>query len=232
MVSSKTLVDIQLGRNIKHPIPLAGDGFIVPNYSGDHSEGRVDTTPTQDLDLVNKKYVDDSAAVGDTTLANTKIWIGDSGGTKKEFALSGDVTMTAGGVTTITDSSHTIVSHDTTGTGAELTQLTDGSDTTLHDHDGISENTTHRSSDGSDHSIVGTNTTAIGLNTTHAADNTQAHSDYLLNNAVDIGVQMTLTGDEGDADTQYTAQVLYNTDATPPTASNFPIGTIYIQYTA
>ena len=83
----------------------------------------------------------------------------------------------------------------------------------------------HSASDGSDHSIV-------VANQTHAADSTQAHSDYLLNNAVDIGVQMTLTGDEGDADTQYTAQVLYNTDATPPTASGFPIGTIYIQYTA
>ncbi|KKL63509.1 hypothetical protein LCGC14_2174380, partial [marine sediment metagenome] len=31
----------------------------------------------------------------------------------------------------------------------------------------IGSNTTHRGSDGSDHSIVGTNTTAIGLNTTH-----------------------------------------------------------------
>ena len=51
--------------------------------------------------------------------------------------------------------SHTIVSHsDTTATGAELDALTGGADTTLHDHAGISENTTHRSSDGSDHSLV------------------------------------------------------------------------------
>ena len=58
--SAKTLVDRQLGRNVQHPILPAGDGFIVPNHSGDHSEGRVDRTPTQDLDLVNKKYVDDN----------------------------------------------------------------------------------------------------------------------------------------------------------------------------
>jgi len=44
-----------------------------------------------------KTYVDAAVVTGDTTLANTKIWIGDSGGDKAEFALSGDVTMTAGG---------------------------------------------------------------------------------------------------------------------------------------
>ena len=38
--------------------------------------------------------------------------------------------------------------------------LTDGGDTTLHDHDGISENSTHRSGDGSDHADVAANTAA------------------------------------------------------------------------
>ena len=56
--SAKTLVDRQLGRNVQHPVLPAGESFVVPNHSGDHSEGRVDTTPTVDLDLVNKKYVD------------------------------------------------------------------------------------------------------------------------------------------------------------------------------
>ena len=32
--SAKTLVDRQLGRNVKHPVLPAGDDFIVPNYSG------------------------------------------------------------------------------------------------------------------------------------------------------------------------------------------------------
>jgi hypothetical protein len=34
-------------------------------------------------------------------LANTKLWIGDASGVPQEFALSGDVTMTAGGVVTV-----------------------------------------------------------------------------------------------------------------------------------
>jgi len=40
------------------------------------------------------------------------------------------------------------------------------------------------------------------------------------------------TGDNSTVDVAYTPMVLYNTDATPPAASGFPIGTVYIQYTA
>ena len=64
--------------------------------------------------------------------------------------------------------SHNIASHsDTTATGAELNTLTGGGDTTLHDHDGISENTTHRGSDGSDHSAVVTNTSKVSFSKTN-----------------------------------------------------------------
>ena len=45
----------------------------------------------------------------------------------------------------------------------------------------IGLNTTHRSSDGSDHSKVGTNETAIGLNTTHRGSVGTDHSDVGLN---------------------------------------------------
>jgi hypothetical protein len=41
----------------------------------------------------------------------------------------------------------------------------------------------------------------------------------------------TLPTDNSTVDVAYVPMVLYNTDATPPAASNFPIGTIYIQYT-
>lgn len=56
--SAKTLVDRQLGRNRKIVIPT--ESFIIPNHSGDHSAGNVQKTPTDDLDIPNKKYVDDS----------------------------------------------------------------------------------------------------------------------------------------------------------------------------
>ena len=72
----------------------------------------------------------------------------------------------------------------------------------------------------------------VATNAAHSSSSSQAHSDYLKNNESDVGVQLVLSGDNLSADTQYTAQVLYNTDETPPAASGFPIGTIYIQYTA
>lgn len=46
-------------------------------------------------------------------------------------------------------------------TEANLNELTGAGDTTLHDHDGISENSTHRGGDGSDHADVATNTSDI-----------------------------------------------------------------------
>lgn len=130
-------------------------------------------------------------------IANTKIWIGDSSGVPQEFALSGDVTMTAGGVVTLTTDN--IVNADINSAAA-----IDISKTAL---------------------VAGTNIT-LSTNTLNVDD------AFLKNDEADTGVGLTLTGDNSSADTQYTAQVLYNTDATPPTASNFPIGTLYVQYTA
>jgi len=47
----------QRGQSIKNPIDIARN---LPNRSGDHSRGNVRDTPTQDLDIPNKKYVDDN----------------------------------------------------------------------------------------------------------------------------------------------------------------------------
>ena len=100
-----------------------------------------------------------------------------------------------------------------------------------------------QSSDGTNDTIAAADVTNAGVmtttmydehvvNTAHAIDNTQAHTDYLLNSAADVGVGLSLTGDNASADTTYVPNILYNTDATPPTASTVPIGTVYIQYTA
>ena len=72
--------------------------------------------------------------------------------------------------------SHTVASHnDTTATGTQLNTLVGGGDTTLHDHDGISENTTHRGSDGKNHADV-------VLNNTHRGSDGKNHADVVLNN--------------------------------------------------
>jgi hypothetical protein len=83
----------------------------------------------------------------------------------------------------------------------------------------------------------------IGTNThaqidTHIADNSQAHSDYLINNGDDTtsgkitAANLEVTGDNNSNDTSYMGMVLHGTDSSPPTASNYPHGTLYFQYAA
>ena len=95
--------------------------------------------------------------------------------------------------------SHTIVSHsDTTATGTELNTLTGGGDTTLHDHDGISENTSARHTQNTD--------TALGSGAV-AADHGTDSTDQIIN--VSYGTSATPPTDstttEGSLYVQYTA---------------------------
>lgn len=85
--SAKTLVDRQLGRNTPNPVIPAGETFIVPNHSGDHSAGRVDSTPVDELDMVNKQYVD-SLIRGNVELFLTE----DSSDIATYFDLAADST--------------------------------------------------------------------------------------------------------------------------------------------
>lgn len=90
---------------------------------------------------------------------------------------------------------------------------------------------------------IGSNThaqidTAVTASTNHIADNSQAHSDYLINNGDDTtsgkitANNMEIVGDNNTNDTSYMGMVLHGTDSSPPTASNYPHGTIYLQYAA
>lgn len=47
--------------------PIDTGGMYIPNLSGDHSRGKVISTPSQDLDIPNKKYVDDAIDTDITT---------------------------------------------------------------------------------------------------------------------------------------------------------------------
>ena len=76
----------------------------------------------------------------------------------------------------------------------------------------------------------------------HVNDNTQAHTDYLLNNGNDTTTGtitaagltttgVTLTGDHGTAATDQVVNVCYGTGAAP-TANTTTIGTLFVKYTA
>jgi hypothetical protein len=104
-------------------------------------------------------------------------------------------------------------------------------------------------------SNIGTNThaqidTAITNSVAHLADTTDPHGAtfdqtnlHVTNLQVDhiaehtgshkiiIDSIINTTADQATVDVAYVPMVLYNTDATPPAAAGFPIGTIYIQYT-
>lgn len=80
--------------------------------------------------------------------------------------------------------------------------------------------------------VDATNTdTEVAGAVTHAADNTQAHSDYLLNSGADEAVgPLTITADNSSADTAYVPMILYDNDSSVA-ANTVPIGTLRLQYT-
>ena len=100
--------------NIQQQNPIADGGItepiFLPNHSGDHSAGSVRTTPAEDLDLVNKKYVDDAAGGISTTLSDGNILVGNGSNVATSVNPSGDVDVTNAGVFSI--SSGVIVNAD------------------------------------------------------------------------------------------------------------------------
>jgi len=136
---------------------VGGSPLIIPNHSGDHDAGRILKTPTEETNIVNKKYVDDSFPVthasttGQTTddhhaqshshVSHTGIGASDHHAKTTSGEIDHNATINTHNLTTdishdsISDVSaddhhaetHTIVSHDTSATGAELDTLTDNS---------------------------------------------------------------------------------------------------------
>jgi len=119
-------------------------------------------------------------------------------------------------------------------------------------------NVSVQSSDGTNDTIAAADVTNAGVmtttmydehvvNTAHAIDNTQAHSDYLLNNASDTtsgtitaagltttgtsDLGVTTVGDHGTAATDQVVNVCYGTGAAP-TANTTTIGSLFVKYTA
>lgn len=83
---------------------ITGEMYI-PNHSGDHSAGILNTTPTANNDIANKKYVDDGGAGGlvvtndgtKTTIlgiAGDYLRIGDAGTTAHSLNTNDDLMVT------------------------------------------------------------------------------------------------------------------------------------------
>lgn len=62
MAKKRTLTDRAIGRLRMKPVPT-GNNFVLPNNSGEHQKGIKRNEPVNDVDLVNKKYVDDNLSL-------------------------------------------------------------------------------------------------------------------------------------------------------------------------
>jgi hypothetical protein len=93
------------------------------------------------------------------------------------------------------------------------------------------------------HNTLGTNINTVsgslinlsGAYYIHAADSSDPHGVVLtqtgiLSSGMVSGSAMTITSDVTISGSARVLNILYGTDAAPPTASGFPIGSIYVQY--
>lgn len=176
-------------------------------------EGEADTNAFTDAEKTKLTGIEASADVTDTANVTSAGALMDSevDADLKTFALPANTTISAFGATLVDDADAS-TARSTLGLGAVAT---------LASID-ISSNTN----------------LAAGTNITLSGDTLNVDDSFLVNNANDTtsGVITmaggVISGDASSADTAYVPMVLYNTDATPPAASGFPIGTLYVQYTA
>jgi len=96
-------------------------------YTGDSALVTVGTisSGTWQGSVISGDYIDPTSS----PLANTKIWIGDSSGDAREFALSGDATMTAGGDVTVSTAA-ACTGNAATATLASTVVVVDSTDAT------------------------------------------------------------------------------------------------------
>jgi hypothetical protein len=96
-------------------------------YTGDSALVTVGTitSGTWQGSVISGDYIDPTSS----PLANTKIWIGDSSGDAREFALSGDATMTAGGDVTVSTAA-ACTGNAATATLASTVVVVDSTDST------------------------------------------------------------------------------------------------------
>lgn len=108
----KRLVNRQLGIKRNQGV-IPADSYVIPNHSGDHSAGSTGT-PVNDLDIANKKYVDefggwtDDGTVVRLTTSTDKVGIGTASPNGTLDVHTGD----AGAVTPSTNADDLVIESD------------------------------------------------------------------------------------------------------------------------
>ncbi len=152
--SAATAMEFNLFHNLNATTELTIASGIITATQSNHTVDTQSDDATDDLDTISGGTDGDTLTIRPEDAARNIVLKHGTGNLR--LPNSRDVTLISVNdiVTLIYDGTNwdypaqdlsIIISDlDTTATGAELTQLTDGSDTTLHDHDGISENTSAR----------------------------------------------------------------------------------------
>ena len=88
-----------------------------------------------------------------------------------------------------------------------------------------------------DAAVVTANTASCALVDPHIADSSDPHGALLTQTHITLSgvascAQVNITADNTTASVAIVRNIILGTDETPPTASNYPTGTIYCQYTA
>jgi hypothetical protein len=139
------------------------------------------------------------------------------------IAVGGDVTGTVSSI----QIDHTNIA--SIGTNAHSVIDSHIADATIHFISG-SLWTNINSLSGGLSALSGSFSTLSGAYATHAADTTDPHGVNITQTGFS-GSNIFNTGDHNTSGSAFVVGVIMDPSATPPTASNFPYGTIYIQYT-
>lgn len=217
-------------RNEKTPFSHTGS-FNIPNKSGELRRSFVRGTPTENLDIVNKEYVDNNRYTDAEAVAAVEA----AGYFKDQTDVDHNSITNTHNLTTDIDHNSITNTHNLT-TDINHDNLTGF---VANEHlDWTQDLGATNINNANITSLPMANTAFVaGTNCTLSTNTLNVDDAFIKNDADDTSTgkitaaNFAVTGDNNTNDSEYVPMVLHGTDATPPTASNFPKGTIYIQYT-
>lgn len=206
---------------------IGGNELVIPNMSGQHPKA-----PLHDYDLANKKYVDDQIGGIDSHDELGNLTWSTAGHTMDAALAMGSNNITGAG--TVGCGAITSTGTSSFGSGSTVTTLALGGGTITDTSGNITFN---------DENLVTTGTLGCGAITTSATLSGSAitcstvgcttitASDAITGTSFSGSSTISAWGDNTTSGSAYVPMILFGTNSTPPTASGYPRGSLYFQYT-
>jgi hypothetical protein len=200
-------------------VTLAGTGTYLSLTSQEITVDPIDISDDTNLTAgTGITLTGDTLSTNDSEIDHTSI---ANKGTNTHAQIDTHIEDTSGDPHSIADSTLTFTNKtiDADGTGNSITNI---------------DNANIKAGAAIDMSktafVAGTNCT-LSTNTLNVDDAFIKNDGDDTSSGKITAANFAVTGDNNTNDSEYVPMVLHGTDATPPTASGFPRGTIYIQYT-